>query len=222
MKPIYATSENSSAESLTNSKVPAGINLVFYGLELTALALILMFALPFVASYVNIGLLMLIRIIQILIWAVIIGKIMGLIGKGLCLTAPDDMEGRSAIYIAVAMEVGSIVIDLLQAFALLNLPWLNTASSLLIILAFFFFLYFLKNLAVYMGSKELENGSADLINLMYVIIGVYVVMTVLPNVIQIGMVLLGISLVMLVLVILGLLRYSRLLLNFKRAFAAAS
>ncbi len=54
MKPIIANADESRIASLLSSKVPLGINLVFYGLELTALAIILMTLLPFAMSGNNI------------------------------------------------------------------------------------------------------------------------------------------------------------------------
>ena len=156
MKPIIANADESRIASLLSSKVPLGINLVFYGLELTALAIILMTLLPFAMSGGINTLIMLIRIIQFLGYVVVAASILSLTGKVMCLSAPDEMEGKNAIYGAVSLNLLVILLGVAGLFLSMP-PFVSLLSSLLTITAFTCFLLFLLRLGRLLGNEDLER-----------------------------------------------------------------
>ena len=202
--------DTSQYDSLRLNKVPLGISLVFYGLELTALAIILMIAVPFVLA----GNLMLARQVIFGLSILLIGAgILSFVGKGLCLTAPSEMQGKQAIYLAVVLDVLAILIQVASPFTTVP-KMVGNSSNLLAIAAFVCFLLFLQQLARFLHDDELTSKSAGLLKLGIALVVVLVLLFVSAVVMPLAGILFG--LVALVLGLLGLVRYARLLLGFKK------
>jgi hypothetical protein len=192
------------------NKVPLGISLVFYGLELTALAIILMFAVPFVVAG---NLALLIQVVFGLSILLVGVSILSFVGKALCLTAPSDMQGKTAIYTAVVLDVLGIVIQLASQFTTVPKMVANS-SNLLAIAAFVCFLLFLQQLGRYLHDDELTSKSAGLLKLGIALVVSLVLSLASAFVMPPAIIVFGF--VALILGVLGLIRYARLLLGFKK------
>lgn len=202
--------DDSKDDSLQLNKVPLGISLVFYGLELTALAIILMFAVPFVLGG---NLALLIQLLFGLSILLVGASILSFVGKALCLTAPSDMQGKQAIYAAVVLDVLAIGIQLASQFT--TVPQLvANSSNLLAIAAFVCFLLFLQQLGRFLHDDELTTKSAGLLKLGMALVVSLLLLVVSAVVMPPASSLFG--LVALILGLLGLIRYARLLLGFKK------
>jgi hypothetical protein len=192
------------------NKVPLGISLVFYGLELTALAIILMFAVPFVVAG---NLALLIQVVFGLSILLVGVSILSFVGKALCLTAPSDMQGKTAIYTAVVLDVLGIVIQLASQFTTVP-KMVADSSNLLAIAAFVCFLLFLQQLGRYLHDDELTSKSAGLLKLGIALVVSLVLSLASAFVMPPAIIVFGF--VALILGVLGLIRYARLLLGFKK------
>ena len=202
--------DSSQDDSLQLNKVPLGISLVFYGLELTALAIILMVAVPVVLAG---DLAFLIRLLFGLSILLVGANILSFVGKALCLTAPSNMPGKQAVHAAVVLDVLAIGIQLASQFT--TLPNLVTKSSnLLAIAAFVCFLLFLRQLGRFLHDDELTTKSAGLLKLGIALVVSLLLFMVSAVVMPLAGILFG--LVALIVGLLGLIRYARLLLDFKK------
>jgi hypothetical protein len=202
--------DSTQGKLLRLNKVPLGISLVFYGLELTALAIILMFAVPFVVAG---NLALLIQVVFGLSILLVGASILSFVGKALCLTAPSDMQGKTAIYTAVVLDVLGIVIQLASQFTTVP-KMVADSSNLLAIAAFVCFLLFLQQLGRYLHDDELTSKSAGLLKLGIALVVSLVLSLASAFVMPPAIIVFGF--VALILGVLGLIRYARLLLGFKK------
>jgi hypothetical protein len=202
--------DSTQGKLLRLNKVPLGISLVFYGLELTALAIILMFAVPFVVAG---NLALLIQVVFGLSILLVGVSILSFVGKALCLTAPSDMQGKTAIYTAVVLDVLGIVIQLASQFTTVP-KMVADSSNLLAIAAFVCFLLFLQQLGRYLHDDELTSKSAGLLKLGIALVVSLVLSLASAFVMPPAIIVFGF--VALILGVLGLIRYARLLLGFKK------
>ena len=207
------SSDTSQSDVLRLNKVPLGISLVFFGLELTALALILIFIMPLVLGGNPALLASALLGLTILFLA---AGILSFVGKALCLTAPSDMGGRQAIYLAVLFDALAMSVNVISKFV--TLPKLvASSSSLLTIIAFTCFLLFLEDLGRFLHDGDLTRKSTGLLKLWIVL----VVSSILTAVCAVAMpvAVLFLAIVLIVLGLLAVIRYARLLLDFKRKLA---
>lgn len=225
--------QNTTEDLLRIKKVSTGISLVFYGLELFALSIITVSLAPFLLQSRVIDILLLFRIVQIAAYMLIASSLMGFIGKYFCMSAPKEVPGRFSIKAAVLLEIVVFAISVLQLFT--NMPVLvSESTSLLSVISFFFFLVFLENLAIYLVDDMLIQKSRKLMNIAYSLVFMLVITTGLSVfafqilsafkssslILYYSSIITLVGAITLILGILGLMRYSRLLWNFKRKLRA--
>lgn len=199
-------------ESLRSTNVPIGISLIYYALALMLAAIILMVVVPFAMS----GNPLLVRAIVGLGLLLLVASILSLVGTGLCLTAPQAMPGKAAIYLTVALDVVVVLIHVAGNFT--RLPGLIAAlPNLLAITGFVSFLVFLKHLSGFVGSGELVSKAEGLLGLgiaLVIVLGLSIVGAfVMPQVAGLF------ALLALILGAVGFLRYARLLHDLKHTLA---
>ena len=197
------------------TKVPLGIDCVYFGFLATILMVLIVFAVTW-SSRGNP-----VKVVPVLFWMSLVGfaaTIVTTVGKLLCLTAPPQMAGKGTIFVAVAIDV--LALSITMASFVTTVPALLTSAvNLLSIAGFVSFILFLQNLGDFLGERDLrERGSGVLMRG----IGIVALLAV-----QVGLALaaqaralppiiagLGVLLVMLVLLVAGILfviRYAGLL-----------
>lgn len=200
-------------ESLRATQVPLGISLVYYSLALMLLAIIGIFVAPIALSG---NLVLAVRVIVALGFLIIVGSLLSLIGTGLCLTAPDEMPGKGAIFFACALNAAAVLINVVSHFTTLS-RWIVAWPNLLAITGFVCFLMFLKEVAEFMGNSELTSQAEGALNLGIALIVVMVLSIVSVFVMPLAGMLL--ALLGAILGLVGFLRYARLLHDLRQAFA---
>lgn len=204
---------SAQVESLLATQVPLGISLVYYSLALMLLAIIGIFLSPFLLS---VNPMLAVRAIIGLGFLILVASVLSLVGTGLCLTAPNEMAGKGAIHLAVALNVAAILICVAGYFT--TLPRLIVASpNLLSIAGFVCFLVFLMHVGSFIRNDELTSRAEGLLNLGIALVVVMVLMVGSVAVMPMAGALLG--LLALILGTVGFLRYARLLHDLKQAFA---
>ena len=208
---------------LRKTKVPLGMECVFFGFLFYILVILIVFA----VSWVNrsdprkVG--------PILYWLTLSGfaaTIVTTVGKLMCLTAPPQMSGKGTVYAAVAIDILSSSITI--ASLVRTLPALLTSAvNLLSVAGFVCFILFLQQLGDFMGERDLrERGSGVLkmgigiVVLWLLIIGL--AMLALAKALPLFVAGLGISLLWLVLLVVGIIfviRYAGLLSTCRYALA---
>lgn len=88
---------------LKQTKVPRGISFLYYSLALTILSVIILIITHFAGSLVF----LFVGVIGTII-ASVVAQVMAIVGKLLCLTAPERMTGKETIYISVMFDLISI------------------------------------------------------------------------------------------------------------------
>lgn len=204
---------SAQVESLQATQVPLGISLVYYSLALMLLAIIGVFLTPFVLSG---NPMLAVRAIAGLGLLIIVASALSLVGTGLCLTAPNEMPGKEAIYFAVGLDAAAILINVASHFT--TLPRLIVAMpNLLAIAGFVSFLAFLKHVGGFMRNNELTRQAEGALNLGIALVVVMVLSVISVFVMPLAGALLG--LLGAILGLVGFLRYARLLHDLKQAFA---
>ena len=197
-------------KSLQATQVPLGISLVYYSLALMLLAIIGMFLSPFLLSGNPL------LVVRAIVGLGFVASVLSLIGTGLCLTAPGEMPGKKAIYIAVALDAAVILINVASHFT--TLPRLIVAiPNLLAIAGFVSFLVFLKHVGGFMGNNAITSQAEGALNLGIALVVVMVLSIVSIFVMPLAGALL--SLLGSILGLVGFLRYARLLHDLKQTFA---
>lgn len=203
---------SAEVESLQATQVPLGITLVYYSLALMLLAIIGIFLAPFALSG---NPLLAVRAIVGLGFLILLASVLSLVGTGFCLTAPNEMPGKEAIYFAVALDAAAILINVASHFT--TLPRLIVAiPNLLAIAGFVSFLVFLKHVGGFMRDNELTSQAEGALNLGIALVVVMVLSIVSVFEMPLAGALLG--LLGLILGLVGFLRYARLLHDLKQAF----
>lgn len=200
-------------KSLQATRVPLGISLVYYSVELTLLAIVGSFVLPFVLPG---NPMLAVRAIVGLGVMIIVASVLSLVGTALCLTAPNEMHDKEFIYFAVALDAAAFLINVAGHFT--TLPWLIVAlPNLLMITGFVCFLVFLKHVGRFMCNNALTSQAEGALNVGIVLVVVMVLFVVSVFVMPKARALL--SLLAAILGLVGFLRYARLLHDLKQAFA---
>lgn len=204
---------SAQVESLQATQVPLGISLVYYSLVLMLLAIIGIFLLPFLLSG---NPLLAVRAIVGLGVLIIVASVLSLVGTGLCLTAPNEMPGKEAIYFSVALDAAAILINVASYFT--TLPRLVVAlPNLLGIAGFVSFLVFLWHVGGFIRNNELVSQAEGALHLGIALVVVMILSVISAFVMPMAGALLG--LLGLILGLVGFLRYARLLHDLKQAFA---
>lgn len=197
--------------------VKTGISLIYWGLVAIIIAVILLVvvvtgAFGDASGYVAIAALI----------AMLVGYLLGIIGKVTCLGAPQETGAREFIMIAVFFEGVSMlisVLDLLRQIGAVSptiLPeWAPRVGQLLGMVGFVLFMLFLKQLAIFIQRDDLAQAAASVLTLGVIMI-VCAFLTGLAVFIA-PILALIIALVMLVVSILFLVRYVGLIAKMKDA-----
>ena len=156
-----STTSSVQVKSLQATQVPLGISLVYYSLALMLLAIIGLFVAPMVLSGNPI---LALRAMIGMGFLIIVASILSLLGTALCLTAPNEMPGKGAIYLTCGLDAAAILINVASHFT--TLPRLIVASSNLPAIAgFVCFLIFLKHLGGFMCNSDLTSQAARALKL---------------------------------------------------------
>ncbi|MCX7421320.1 MAG: hypothetical protein NT013_17500 [Planctomycetia bacterium] len=208
-----STTSSVQVKSLQATQVPLGISLVYYSLALMLLAIIGMFLSPFLLSG---NPMLAVRAIIGLGFLILLASVLSLVGTGLCLTAPNEMAGKGAIHLAVALNVAAVLICVASQFT--TLPrWIVASSNLPAIAGFVCFLVFLMHVGSFIRNDELTSRAEGLLNLGITLVAVMVLMAASASVMPMAGALLG--LLTFILGAVGFLRYARLLHDLRQAFA---
>lgn len=226
-KTARAKSGRSKPVPIHQTKVPLGVDCVYFGFLLTILLVFIAFAISWsnrgqplkvVPGVVLLG----------LSWLGIAATIITTAGKLMCLTAPSNMSGRGSIFVAVAIDLLSLSITV-SNFVTVIPPLLRGATNLLSIAGFVCFIVFLQNLGDFLGERDLRERGTGVLQLgigIVVLLVLQVVLAVafqaraLPPIIA-G---LGILLLMLTLLAVGIwfvIRYAGLLSTCRYALSNA-
>lgn len=224
-KTVKGKSGRSKPVSIHRTKVPLGVDCVYFGFLLT----ILMFVIAFAIGWSNRGKPPVAAAGAV--WLGLLGlaaTIITTVGKLLCLTAPSNMSGRGSIFVAVAIDLLSLSITAANLLTVVP-PLLKGAINLLSIAGFVCFILFLQHLGDFLGERDLRERGTGVLQLG---IGIVVLL-----VVQYGLALaalgkalppiiagLGILLLMLVLLAVGIwfvIRYAGLLSTCRYALANA-
>jgi hypothetical protein len=190
-----------------------GITLVFYGLLLLVAALLLSILAPALAFTIESpSPFLALLIVPILL---ITASIIGLVGKILCLTTPDETGGKQIVYMAVILDVCAALINLMGL--VVTIPkFLDSISTLLGLTAFILFLVFLRQLALFLKDSVLAERAAGVLKL-----GVGIVITLVVAILGVLFFppLVLVSIVTLILGIIGFILYVMLLGGLKQRLA---
>jgi hypothetical protein len=189
------------ARQLKQTKVPTGISLLYYSLALTTLSLIILIIVPFTR---NLGLIAVVAIGVVI--AFVVAQVMAVVGKLLCLTAPERMAGKATIYISVIFDLISIIITVLDH--IVDLPQIvSDLQTMISAIAYVSFLIFLKQVAEFINKNNLAKDTEGVL-----LIGIGLVVSLgLARIFPI------IALLSLLLFLIWVIRYYKLLMNLSEA-----
>jgi hypothetical protein len=141
--------------------VRKGINCVYYGLFLIiASVLVMMFGGAMVAVSPTAAL----AIIAAGPLMIIVGTILGLVGRIMCLSVPDDCAASKVIYAAVVCDVAALLI--FTAGWVVDLPQIvSSFGGLLPAAASILFLVFLKQIAAHIRDNVSEQRASTVLKL---------------------------------------------------------
>ena len=224
-KSSASSSGKSKSVPIRRTKVPLGVDCVFFGFVLTVLAVLIGVA---VSWSMKRDPLKVVQIVYFLSLAGAAATLLTTVGKLLCLTAPPQMSGRGSIFVAVAIDVLSLSITVASMVTAVP-PLLKGAVNLLSIAGLVCFIVFLQNLGDLLGERDLRERGSGVLNMGIGIVVLYVVVFVLtalavakalPALIAgLGLMLLGI--VLLICGIIFVIRYGGLLLASRYALSNA-
>ena len=189
------------ARQLKQTKVPRGISFLYYSLALTILSVIILIITHFAGSLVF----LFVGVIGTII-ASVVAQVMAIVGKLLCLTAPERMTGKETIYISVMFDLISIIIAYFQGIGAFsrNGAGLQTIISAI---AYVSFLIFLKQVAEFINKNNLAKNAEGVL-----LIGIGLVVSLgLARIFPI------IALLSLLLFLIWVIRYYKLLMNLSEA-----
>lgn len=149
---------------LRNTKVPLGIDLVYFGLLAYILIVLLTTALPFTLLLNRNNIQTLLSILGWLSLAIFATTTVTTAGKLMCLTAPRHMAGRETIFVAVAIDVLPWLITLASWVTVVP-PLLKAVVNVLSIAGFVCFLLFLRYLGDFIGERDLGERATGIFKL---------------------------------------------------------
>ena len=95
-------------------------------------------------------------ILKIAVVVGVIGRLMSLAGKFVCLAIPSDIRGSGLLYAGVACDAFAAVVDLIGMFSPLP-PAVALAPMLLSLLGILFFIMFLRTLGDYLRDRGVTS-----------------------------------------------------------------
>lgn len=201
--------------SIHRTKVPLGIDCVYFGAVLMLLLVLIAGAVglskPVRPPNVN-------PVVYWLGFGGLAATVLTTAGKLMCLTAPPNMSGRGSIFVAVAIDLLSLSITLAGFFTVVP-PLLRGSVNLLALAGFVCFIRFLQHLGDFIGERDLRERGDGVFRLGIGIVVLYIVEiglavmalgNALPRVVA-GLGILVVTLALLVSLIVFALRYGGLL-----------
>jgi hypothetical protein len=215
--PKKQKSRKSKSLALSDTLVRNGVLLVYIGFALLLLALIGGFIAGMALGKDLQTLLFVVRIIGFLVFT---SNILTTIGKLLCLTAPPQMPGKLIIFLAVFFDLAGLSIGIAKLIMEVQPPLRdNLIPNLLALASLVSFVLFLRKLGDFMRDRNIPDMATGLLKTGMGIIALYVLLILLVlatayNIIApipagIGLLLVIIGL--LVLGVIGTIRYGALL-----------
>ena len=203
---------------LQKTKVPLGIDCVYFGFLLTIAVMFGAFALDW--SFRGNLRILLPGLLGLLLLG-FAANILTTIGKLMCLTAPPQMTGKWSISLSASIDILALVVGVAGHFRFLS-PFVLAASKLIPIIGFLFFLLFLKQLGVFLGERDISeraNGVAA-VGIAIVVLWLAIILQLFVFPMRAAMVVgLLIGVILLIVGIIGVIRYLRLLTACRYALA---
>jgi hypothetical protein len=187
--------------------VRKGINCVYYGLYLIVVGfLVIIFGAAMLAVSPTAAL----AIVAAGPFMIIAGTVLGLVGRIMCLSVPDDCAASNVIYAAVVCDVAALLIT--TAGWVVDLPPIvNSLGGLLPAVASILFLVFLKKIAAHIRDGVSEQRASTILKL-----GIASVVTMI-----LGVFLPPVVIVAFLMMIVSFFIYVRLLLSLRESLKAA-
>lgn len=207
----------------------AGLYTVYYGICAVLFAIGVGILLGILGDSIGIPVLMILAEV-VAIAAGFGGSIAILVGQILCLTVPRESGGKGHVQIAVAIQASSILLAIGSQVTtammlasgsvdptlfLIGSIILGIVNYVMVLVGYVCFLYFIKNLALYIGRTDLASSSSTVMKLMIAVAAmlfVFPVMAILlsiavPAIGRLGGI--GIMLIMLIIAITLLITFIR-------------
>ncbi len=184
------------------ANVHKGVSCVYYGLFLIVGSILVMFVGGGVMLASPVAGLVVLAAAPIMIIA---GTILGLVGRIMCLSVPDDFSAVGVIYAAVICDVTVVLIS--AASWIVDLPELvSSLSGLLSLASTILFLVFLKKIAAYIDDNTSERRSGNVLNLLIATFVVVIVGVFLPPLLIVALLMVIVGFIMYVLLLMGLMK----------------
>ncbi|MEO2017346.1 MAG: hypothetical protein ABGZ53_23570 [Fuerstiella sp.] len=190
------------------ANVHKGVSCVYYGLFLIVGTILVAFVGGGVLMVSPaVGAVLVLGVVPIMFIA---GTILGLVGRIMCLSVPDDFSAVGVIYAAVICDVTVVLIS--AAGWIVDLPELvSSLSSLLTLASTILFLVFLMKISAYIDDNASLQRAG---NVLLLLIATFVVVIV-------GVFLPPLLIVVLLMVIVGFIMYVLLLMGLMKSLKAA-
>ncbi len=190
--------------------VKTGITLIYWGIVILLLAIISGILVPFIVKDLE----TFVRLMMVLGVVVILANIITIVGKVMCLGAPQETGAREFIIAAVVADGLSLLISLAGLFQ--QLPsYAPQVANLLSMAGFVLFMLFLKQVAIFIQRDDLAQAAASVLTLGIILIVTAILTGLLAFVAPVLVLITG--LVMLVVGILFVIRYVGLIAKMKDA-----
>lgn len=203
---------------LRKTSVPLGIRLVFIGFMLFLLAMFVAFGIPWTFRNNPRGLVSFLPVLLGLFFLIQAASLTTTVGKVLCLTAPPQMSGKGVILVAVAIDLLAQAIAVAKMFMVLP-PLMISSINLLSVAGMVCFVLFLKHLGRFLKEPDIAERATGLLTLGIGIVGMWLMMIVLgslaaarvlPAIVG-GLGVLVLAITVLIVGIIGIIRYAGLL-----------
>jgi hypothetical protein len=183
------------------ANVQKGISFVYYGLYLIVAAILVAFLTPFFVLALGPLALILLAAVPFMIVG---GTVLGLVGRIMCLSVPDDFRAAGVIYVAVISDVSVVVIS--AATWVVDVPeGISALTPLLGLAATIFFLVFLKKLAAYINDSKSQQRAGSVLNILIATFVTGIVGLILPPLLLVVLVLIFVGFILYVLLLMGLM-----------------
>lgn len=194
----------------TLQRVATGLNLVYWGIGIVLVSVICTIVVSIVLQGSLEAALILIGICS---FGVVLGIVVGFIGRVLCLAVPVQTRAQGLIYGAVAFDLLALGAHIAEVF--LEAELLDFAGNLCSLVAVILFVLFLKRVSEFVGRFDLADQAKTLLGMGCAVFVVAVLGGVMAIAAPMVMVLIG--LIIIVVAVAMLILYLRLLPDLRRA-----
>ena len=185
------------------ANVHKGVSCVYYGLFLIVGCILVMgvgggvlMVSPAVGAVLVLG------VVPIMF---IVGTILGLVGRIMCLSVPDDFSAVGVIYAAVICDVTVVLIS--AAGWIVDLPELvSSLSSLLTLASIILFLVFLMKISAYIDDNASLQRAGNVLLLLIATFVAVIVGVFLPPLLIVALLMAIVGFIMYVLLLMGLMK----------------